>query len=188
MPRKIEPPRLSSDPPSLQGTDLQRRYSEQDPLAVESVVGLSLIGRAIGAFFRSHYSKIGLTDVRFFVVMSIYRMERESGVATPSELASQAGSSRASMTQLLDGLEATKWIDRQPHPDDRRRIAIKLTRDATKRLAQFLPGHYRRLSKLVAHLTNGDRKQLLKIVDKLDVGLSELGAATADRHRFNSRF
>lgn len=50
------------------------------------------------------------------------------GVLTPSFIAARTGLTPASATALIDRLVSAGMVDRSPHPDDRRRVLVDLTR------------------------------------------------------------
>jgi DNA-binding MarR family transcriptional regulator len=172
--RKSEPARLRPDPPAPWREEMQRRYPDADLEARELVSLLITVGQELGDAFLSRYQELDLTAARFTVVMMIYRMEWESGAASPSELAKQANIGRASMTQLLDGLEDTGWIQRRAHPTDRRRTSITLKSPARRRLEKFLPGHYQRMSRLVAGISDRDRHTLARILTRIAAQTEQL--------------
>ena len=104
--------------------------------------------------------------------MMIFGREWDSAVATPSDLAAHAGIGRAAMTQMLDGLVKTRWIERRPHPEDRRNLVITLSRRGRKRLEAFLPGRYARVRDLMGALDEADRAKLMGLFDKIEAGIT----------------
>ncbi|MFC5063235.1 MarR family transcriptional regulator [Actinomycetospora atypica] len=50
------------------------------------------------------------------------------GALTPTSIAARAGLTPASATALIDRLVSAGMVDRSPHPDDRRRVLVDLTR------------------------------------------------------------
>lgn len=78
------------------------------------------------------------------------------------------------MTQLLDGLEGDRWIERSPHAADRRKAAVRLTRRARSRLARFLRGHYGRLGRVLEELGPRERQKLIELLERLERGLARL--------------
>ncbi len=62
------------------------------------------------------------------------------GALTPSELATFTRLQSGSMTAVLDRLENLKFITRQPHPSDRRKILIHAN---VKRINAALAPHYK---------------------------------------------
>jgi DNA-binding MarR family transcriptional regulator len=161
--------------------EMRRRFPEQNPTALAAVLRLVNLGRSITGTITAHFGKIDLTEARFTLVMMIYRIEWQFGFATPSQLAQHAGIGRAAMTQMLDGLAEAGWIDRNPHPDDRRKLSIRLTPASKRRLERFLPEHFERIGRLTSGLSAADLDSLNALMDKLEPGLAGLAEAKPER-------
>jgi MarR family 2-MHQ and catechol resistance regulon transcriptional repressor len=174
MASDTEPRNLRPRPPDDWLDEMRRRFPAQDPEALAAVLRLINLGRAITGTVTAHFVKIGLTEARFTLVMMIYRLEWKFGFATPSQLAQHSGIGKAAMTQMLDGLMEAGWIDRSAHPDDRRKLAVRLTPASRRRLERFLPGHFDRIGQLTAALTASELHSLNQIVGKLEAGLAGL--------------
>jgi DNA-binding MarR family transcriptional regulator len=176
-----EPLHLRPRPPDQWLAEMRRRFPEQNPDALAAVLRLVNLVRGITGTVTAHFGKIGLTEARFTLVMMIYRIEWEFGFATPSQLAKHARIGRAAMTQMLDGLTEIGWIDRNPHPDDRRKFAIRLTRSSKGRLERFLPEHFERVGRLTAGLSASELNSLNALLDKLQAGLAGIAEAKPGR-------
>ncbi|WP_286238544.1 MarR family winged helix-turn-helix transcriptional regulator [Neptuniibacter halophilus] len=75
---------------------------------------------------------LGITAVQGKLLNFLY----VSGRITASELSQQVAIDNATMTGLLDRLEATGILNRQPKADDRRAIMISLTQEGEKLAAE----------------------------------------------------
>jgi len=78
------------------------------------------------------------------------------------------------MTGLLDGLERDGLIERLAHPEDRRKIGIRLTAKGRQVLEDMLPDYYRHIAKLMTNLTEKERLELMSLLAKVNRGLSSL--------------
>jgi DNA-binding MarR family transcriptional regulator len=174
MASKDEPQQLRPRPPEEWFTEMRRRFPAQNPDALAAVLRLINLGRDIAAAVTPHFAEIGLTEARFTLVMMIYRLEWQFGFATPSQLARHARIGKAAMTQMLDGLTDNGWVDRKPHPKDRRKLAIRLTRSGKRRLEQFLPQHFDRIGRLTAEISNSELEAVNAVMDKLGAGLARI--------------
>lgn len=175
MVSKREPRHLRPRPSDEWLVEMRRRFPAQNPNALAAVLRLINLGRGITGTVTAHFSKIDLTEARFTLVMMIYRIEWQFGFATPSQLAQHSGIGKAAMTQMLDGLAGAGWIDRNPHPDDRRKLTIRLTPASKRRLERFLPEHFGRMGRLTSELSAADLESLNALMDKLEAGLEGLG-------------
>jgi DNA-binding MarR family transcriptional regulator len=181
MARKREPRHLRPRPSEEWLVEMRRRFPRQNPLALAAVLRLVNLGRAITGTVTAHFGQIDLTEARFTLVMMIYRIEWQFGFATPSQLAQHARIGKAAMTQMLDGLAEAGWIDRDIHPDDRRKLSVRLTPASKQRLERFLPGHFERIGRLTSALSAADLDSLNALMDKLDAGLAGLEGAKPKR-------
>ncbi|HYG58064.1 MAG TPA: MarR family transcriptional regulator [Symbiobacteriaceae bacterium] len=86
---------------------------------------------------------------------------------TPSELADHAGVTRGTMTGLLQGLEAEGLIERLRHPDDKRKVAVRLTDSGYEKIAHILPQHFRRMGQLVGDISDEELRHLTTIMAKV---------------------
>ncbi|MFC7247919.1 MarR family winged helix-turn-helix transcriptional regulator [Catellatospora aurea] len=68
-------------------------------------------------------AKEGLTPSRTTLLWLL----RSSGPSTQRALADGLGVSARTVTGLVDGLEATGFVTRQPHPTDRRALLVSFT-------------------------------------------------------------
>lgn len=62
----------------------------------------------------------------------------ESGPLSPSELSARLRISTAAATMVVDRLEAVGHVERQPHPDDRRKIVVVPREESVRRTANEL--------------------------------------------------
>jgi DNA-binding MarR family transcriptional regulator len=95
----------------------------------------------------------------------------------PSEFAERANVTRATITGLLDGLEREGLVQRQPHPKDRRMLVVHLTHQGRELMQNILPEHFCRTKKLMETLTAAEKKNLVRLLQKLRAG----ALALADR-------
>jgi|SRR5690554_809714 len=128
------------------------------------------------------YMKLNRNDMRalHYLIASTNRGE----VATPGAIAAHLGISTASTTKLLDRLAAGGHITREPHPTDRRALAIAIT-PATHEAALHTVG--RQQSKrfhAAARLTRGERDAVIRFLNDMT---NEITAGTERWARENAR-
>ena len=94
------------------------------------------------------------------------------------ELADAAGVTRATMTGLIDTLERDGFVKREPDPNDRRMMSVRLTSRGEHFMQDFLPGHFKAIASIMSTLTDSERKTLVQLLSKVQ----ERAAALHPRH------
>lgn len=148
------------------------KMPEVDVLSVEVCLNFLNTAREMLEAFQFHFSKHGISEGKFTILMLLLRQQDHR--LLPSELAEKAGVTRGTITGLLDGLEKGGWIERESHKDDRRKITIHLQEEGKSRLIEMLPDHYLKTSKLMNNLEPKEKKELLRLVMKVQKGISVL--------------
>jgi len=87
---------------------------------------------------------------------------------TQRELIAATGIEKSSMVIFLDRLEADGWVERRPHPNDRRARAIHLTEQGRARLAVVGPGLEAAEAQFVALLSNDEKERLIDMLRRLN--------------------
>lgn len=73
--------------------------------------------------FLAHLGRrLGVTRTEFDALVELRR-----GGLTPGELGERLSLTSGSVTALLDRLERLGWAAREPHPEDRRKLVVRLT-------------------------------------------------------------
>lgn len=127
-----------------------------------------------------------LSEGRFAVLMMLYH--HPDGELQPGVMADRLAVTRANISGLLDGLERDGLIVRTSHPDDRRRVEVRVTDKAVDLLDRVVPGHFGVLTDLMAGLDAEERGVLIRLLDKIadragaqDTAAASPSPATADR-------
>ncbi len=152
---------------------MAERYPDLDVSAVEAYLTFLRTATDVHQVMDGHFAEHDLSMGKFTVLMLLYKAE--TGLSpeeflTPSECAEMAGVTRGTITGLLDGLERQGWIERQPHPGDRRRSIIVLTSNGSDRLEAMLPRHFRLITAMMTQLTTDERETLTTLLQKLRSG------------------
>ncbi|MBE9029249.1 MarR family transcriptional regulator [filamentous cyanobacterium LEGE 11480] len=149
---------------------MAQRYPELDVAAVDTCLTLLKTAHDIHAIIDANFAKYDLSAGKFTVLMLLYQADRAlipEEFLTPSECATMAGVTRGTITGLLDGLERQNWLQRQHHPDDKRRQIITLTVNGRQRLEAMLPEHFRLVSAVSQPLTSDEMLTLKDLLFKL---------------------
>ena len=155
--------------------EFSERYLNMDISAVKACLVLLRAGSDLLTGFETMLSRHGLSQGRFLILIVLYRTPDEA--VSPSELAEKIGVTRATMTGLLDGLERDELIKRYAHPEDRRKISIRLMEKGIETLQHMLPDYYERIGKLMQALTEDERQQFIALLEKVNEGLPALTTA-----------
>jgi len=163
---------LMDQPSQKQFEDLSQRYEQMDIGSVQSLVKLLRVGSDLLAGFEKMLKGYNLSQARFLVLVVMNRVPDQP--VSPSTLADKIGVTRATMTGLLTGLEKEQLILRLPDKEDRRRSQLKLTLKGIQTLEAILPDYYSRISMLMQDITEADQAHLIRILDKVALGIPNL--------------
>jgi DNA-binding MarR family transcriptional regulator len=144
-----------------------------EPTAIFTAMRTFEIADALAGAVESNLrQQFGLSIGRFSLLMILHR--HSDSELTPSDLARRAAVTRATVTGLLDGLEEEGLVERRAHSTDRRRVALKLTQAGKAFIARLIPAYAPRLSAVASGLSEQERRQFLRLLDKIQLGLDTL--------------
>jgi DNA-binding MarR family transcriptional regulator len=149
-----------------------------DPSACEVFLHLLRAGDEAFKSTDEHLARHQISHGRFTVLLLL--LDKAHGCPhphTPAELADMACVTRATMTGLIDTLERDGLVTRTPDPNDRRMMSVSLTAHGQARLEKILPGHFQCMAKLVAPLSEPERRTLVGLLTKILEHASDSGAA-----------
>jgi DNA-binding MarR family transcriptional regulator len=167
-----------------------KEFPDLDPSAAVAFLHLLRTGDEAFGITDRNMGEHNISHGRFGVLMLLWRSvqpraakllgadECVAGPRTPAELADAAGVTRATMTGLVDTLERDGYVKREPDPDDRRMMSVRLTPQGEKFLHEFLPGHFQAIAALMSPLSEAERKTLVRLLGKV-----QQQAALLDLHR-----
>ncbi|MCU0589081.1 MAG: MarR family transcriptional regulator [Syntrophobacteraceae bacterium] len=89
---------------------------------------LAKCSQAGSRFWSQKVAALGVTAVQAMVLGFLFDEDR----VTSRQLGERVALDSATLTGILDRLEAMAFIERRPNPDDRRAITICLTREGSK--------------------------------------------------------
>ncbi len=147
-------------------------YTGMDVSAIETVMHFLLAAKQTSSAYTHFFNRFGLSDGKFAVLAILNERPRKS--FAPSELADRIAVSRAAVTSIIDGLEASGLVERQDAPSDRRMQMIQLTSQGDDLLKTLMPEHYRRNAALMSGLTEIERSLFRALLEKIQGGLSAL--------------
>jgi DNA-binding MarR family transcriptional regulator len=153
------------------------------PSACDAFLNLLRTGDDVFAVVDRFLSSRDISQGRFTVLMLLGMdcgddEDAPEQPATPATLAEAAGVTRATMTGLIDTLEKDRWVLREPDPDDRRTVRVRLTEEGRTVLENIVPDYFQCVADLLNPLSEPERKKLVELLQKIQAGLP---AAIGDR-------
>lgn len=118
---------------------------------ISNVLFRNMVGEALG---------VNVTD------MECLGLIFHKGITTPTELAQHTSLSSGATTAMLDRLEKSGLIQRQPNPSDRRGTIIVLAKTGTEKVAPLFKSVREAQNELVASYSEKELQLLLRFFEK----------------------
>ncbi len=136
--------------------------STAEACAREILETVPLVMRAIRGEMRRHRApSLSVTEFRALIFL-----DRRSG-ASLVELAEHLGLAPATVSRMIDGMVASRFVLRRSSPEDRRRITLVLTAAGRETLERARLLAQARLAGLVSSLQAGQRLELTRALQAL---------------------
>jgi DNA-binding MarR family transcriptional regulator len=87
------------------------------------------------------------------------------------------------MTGLIDTLERDGLVRREPDPTDRRMMSVLLTEKAERFLVGISPAHFKLMTRIMAPLSESERKTLVRLLTKVLENASEIAVPATEPAR-----
>ena len=150
-----------------------RQWQQEMPEFKERLLPMILLGRLNEAsqvmsrdYLTPAYADIGLKIGEFDVLATLVRTGPPYKL-TPTELYRTTMMSSGGMTARLDKLEKAGYVERCPHPEDRRALTVCLTQKGLDLIKQKMPDYIDTQHKAVSGLTEKEQKTLSGLLEKL---------------------
>ena len=117
------------------------------------------------------FARYGLQHGEFDVLATLRRSGEQNGL-TPTALFEAAMMSSGGMTARIDRLEKAGWVERRPHPTDRRATLVRLTDRGFALIDSMMPSHQATASEALAGLSLEEQKTLNTLLARLIAGLN----------------
>jgi DNA-binding MarR family transcriptional regulator len=161
-----------------------KHFPHLDASACYTFLQLLRTGDELLALDEQVLSSFGTRHGRFNLLMMLGHCA--VGKATPADLAEKTGVTRATISGLLDGLEKEGLVERCPDRENRRSIQVKLTGAGQDFLEKVRPGYCRWFTSVVEPLNQDERKQLLALLEKIQIRLGEISSQYRETSNFLS--
>ncbi|TPM37938.1 MarR family transcriptional regulator [Mesorhizobium sp. B2-3-4] len=112
------------------------------------------------------FARFGLQSGEFDVLATLRRSGAPFAL-TPTALYEATMVTSGAMTARLDRLEKAGWIERAPHPSDRRGIVVRLTTTGIALIDEAVTAHVANEHGILAGLTRTEREMLSRLLEKL---------------------
>jgi MarR family transcriptional regulator for hemolysin len=128
------------------------------------------IGRLYTKLFEYEADHLGITlaDAKVLTYLS-----RNSGI-NQVQLAELAGIEPMSLVRILDRMEADKWIERRPHPTDRRARKLHLGEQAQPTIDQIIKLSSQVRAQSLTGFKADERNQLIDLLERVHVQLLQM--------------
>jgi DNA-binding MarR family transcriptional regulator len=155
-------PRLKPAPSSA---DRESALMSDDKLELKLWLRLLTCGNLIEGEVRARMREtFGTTLPRFDLLA---QLDRARDGLTMGELSSRLMVSNGNVTGLTDALEREGLVSREPEPDDRRSLRIRLTPAGKRAFDAMTPVHEEWIDMMMAGLTRAEMAHLLELLGKL---------------------
>jgi DNA-binding MarR family transcriptional regulator len=132
---------------------------------------LRQIVRALRAFDRQAQTKYGLGAAQMFIV---HVLAHESDI-TMNELADRTATDQSSVSLAVGRLVEEGHVERVSNSEDRRQVRLSLTKKGRALVRRAPPAAQERILESVSAMSATERRQLMKLLDKLVTGLHVKG-------------
>jgi DNA-binding MarR family transcriptional regulator len=125
------------------------------------------------------FAGTGLTTARTHLLWELHRL----GASTQQALAATLKVSPRNVTGLVDALESHGYLERRPHPTDRRALLVTLTDLGRQTMARMAADREQAAAQLVSDLSDSQLHQLRHALDTVAGRLHTLVAAAPSEQR-----
>ncbi len=160
------------DPTSFESLSrMKERYPQMDLDMVLFFANTMMLFHRVPIMMEGYFNSLGLSKGRFMVMIQLLSCEDPAGVSI-GELLDYYRVSSATMTGIIDTLEAEGLLERIRSPQDRRRVNVRITEAGRSFMDSFLPVHHANMTSFVGGLSIPEREILLGLMQKLHEGIA----------------
>lgn len=127
---------------------------------------LGRVALLLDDFMQRCFEPYGLRSIDF-KVLRVLQVAGPPYQMSPTQLSEVVVRSTGGMTQILDRLEQAALVRRSPHPADRRKIIVGLTKKGLRLTEQANQGYVKRKAELLDEFSQGELAQVDKAVQSL---------------------
>ncbi len=120
-------------------------------------------------------------EMAVMAAVAFHHVEKEEGIRI-SDIAANLKIAPPTVTQFINGLEKTGWVERRMDPNDRRAVLVYLTEEGRRCHARFEADMLALFQGLADHIGDEDAFQLARILDKSFGYLEEAARKHHEQH------
>ena len=141
-------------------------FPRLDPEVEGAVDRICKLNKRFDTMLEHAVEAFGLNKGEFKVLITL-RQHNDDFTMSPGELGDELLLSSGAMTNRLDRLEAARFIAREPDPDDRRALIVRLTADGVKKIDEAVNAAAHNEAAVVSVLSPAEQKRLNVLLRKL---------------------
>lgn len=146
--------------------DITHQIPGIEASSIEAYLLFMLVASDVFTALQTELGRYGLSDGKLSILLKL--STSPGGALTPSQLAENLGITRASVTDLLSGLERAQLVVREPSQEDGRMALIRLSAQGQELLQRLIPDHFRRLQDLMQALSEQEKQELMVLLQKIN--------------------
>lgn len=144
--------------------------------AIAVLDALRLYRAAESAMRRRTRESMSMTENDLLLLRYLLRAQSQERPVTPGDLARYLGVSTASMTAIVDRLEASGHVRREAHPSDRRRLLVHTTEHADVQVRATLHQMHERMFAAVADMPPENTEIVLRFLARVQDAVDAVDA------------
>jgi DNA-binding MarR family transcriptional regulator len=140
-----------------------------DPTVMKLMEEMRLVAHALRLIGEDSLAKSGLSYAQYGILFSLHAAEHIEGRTelNPSEISEKRGTSRNTISSLINSLEKRELIERHLDEKDKRRFNISLTPAGRDLVKQNTKTHMKTVADCFTILTPDEQTQLSQLLNKL---------------------
>lgn len=141
-------------------------FPRLDPEVEGAVDRICKLNKRFDTMLEHAVEAFGLNKGEFKVLITL-RQNNDDFTMSPGELGDELLLSSGAMTNRLDRLEMARLIEREPDPDDRRALIVRLTTDGLQKIDEAVNAAAHNEAAVVSVLSPAEQKRLNVLLRKL---------------------
>lgn len=145
--------------------------------AVDLLQAFRMYRAAEVAMRRRTRESMGMGENDLLTLRYLLKAERDGRLVSPAEISRYLGVSTASTTAIIDRLERSHHVSREPHPTDRRSIVVLATVDTDHEVRRTLGAMHTRMLDAVSGMTAAETRIVMECLARLQSAVDQVEPA-----------